>query len=93
MGDNGNIISLAGYANDGGQLYSNSKFVRDATTLKVYLEAICTIEAGDEILCCYGPNYWGLEKYPERWNSLSHPSTSDDTNNKKVRPAKRQKKQ
>ena len=59
--------ALGRYANDANGLFrvpgirNNAQYVEDG--LKVYIEAIRDISAGEEILVDYGKEYWDVIKY------------------------------
>jgi SET domain-containing protein len=62
------IKTLGRYANDANGmvkvkgLANNSRYVADLGTMKVYIESVKDIPAGDEILVQYGKEYWDVIK-------------------------------
>lgn len=59
------VLSLAGRANDAGPAYQNTVLTEYSDSLgTAWLEIKRNIAKDEEILVCYGPDYWGIPSYP-----------------------------
>lgn len=99
---------LARYANDAQGMSkvkginNNSRYVADMDTMRVYIEAVKDIPAGEEILVQYGKEYWDVikhnlkidarEKAKAEKDKLKKKSTQKKTSTKKVKKKSAKKK-
>lgn len=59
------VLSLAGRANDAGPAYQNTVLTEYSDSLgTAWLEIKRNIGQDEEILVCYGADYWGIPSYP-----------------------------
>lgn len=85
---------LARYANDAQGmskvkgLTNNCRYIADMDTMRVYIEAVKDISAGEEILVQYGKEYWDVIKHNLRIDEREKAKAEKEKLQKKSSPKK-----